>query len=133
MVLELESELRAFDARFVTSKGIVEIVPRKLNKGLIVKRVLREAQQQSTHGVDFILCSGDDTSDEKMFTSVFSFVAEMEDDPNALKPSPPVVTDDGKLVVDSDTMHQAHVAKIRDLMIRSRWLWAKRRAMRHRM
>jgi trehalose 6-phosphate synthase/phosphatase len=117
LVLELESELRAFDVRFVTLKGIVEIVPRKLNKGLIVKRVLREAQQQSSNGVDFVLCFGDDISDEKMFTSVFSFIAEMEDDATAFKPSPPVVTDDGRLVVDNDMMHhQASLAKIRDPM-----------------
>jgi len=38
LVLELESELKAFDVRFVTLKGIVEVVPRKLNKGLIVKK-----------------------------------------------------------------------------------------------
>ena len=42
LVLELENELRAFDVRFVTLKGVVEIVPRKLNKGLLVKKVLRE-------------------------------------------------------------------------------------------
>ena len=65
LVLELESELRAFDVRFVTLKGVVEIVPRKLNKGLLVKKVLRDC---AVDGVDFILCMGDDISDEKMFT-----------------------------------------------------------------
>ena len=66
LVLELEHVLRAFDVRFVMIKGIVEIVPRILNKGLIVKNVLREVQ---LHGdVDFILCMGDDIQDEKMFT-----------------------------------------------------------------
>jgi len=30
-------------------------------------------------GVDFILCMGDDVSDEKMFTSVFSFISKTED------------------------------------------------------
>ena len=65
LVLELEAELQAFDVRFVTLKGIVEIVPRRLNKGLIVKKVLSEAGQG---GLDFILCMGDDISDEKMFT-----------------------------------------------------------------
>lgn len=69
LVLELEHVLRAFDVRFVMIKGIVEIVPRILNKGLIVKNVLREVQ---LHGdVDFILCMGDDIQDEKMFTVSF--------------------------------------------------------------
>jgi trehalose 6-phosphate synthase/phosphatase len=66
LVLELERALRAFDVRFVMIKGIVEIVPRLLNKGLIVKNVLREVQQ--TGVVDFVLCMGDDIQDEKMFT-----------------------------------------------------------------
>jgi trehalose 6-phosphate synthase/phosphatase len=68
LVLELENELRAFDVRFVTLKGVVEIVPRKLNKGLLVKKVLRENDLIHDEGTDFILCCGDDISDEKMFT-----------------------------------------------------------------
>ena len=66
LVLELEQVLRAFDVRFVMIKGIVEIVPRRLNKGLIVKNVLREAQLRGD--VDWVLCMGDDIQDEKMFT-----------------------------------------------------------------
>ena len=69
LVMELESELRAFDVRFVTLKGIVEIVPRRMNKGLIVKKVLQDAAASNGGaGVDFILCMGDDISDEKMFS-----------------------------------------------------------------
>lgn len=93
LVLELENELRAFDVRFVTLKGVVEIVPRKLNKGLFVKKVLRDVAQQSNEGVDFILCMGDDISDEKMFTSVYSYIAEIGDEHNA-QPNPPVVGED---------------------------------------
>jgi trehalose 6-phosphate synthase/phosphatase len=66
LVLELEQALRAFDVRFVMIKGIVEVVPRILNKGLIVKQVLREVHLRGH--VDFILCMGDDIQDEKMFT-----------------------------------------------------------------
>jgi trehalose 6-phosphate synthase/phosphatase len=93
LVLELESELRAFDVRFVTLKGIVEVVPRRLNKGLVVKKVLRDvAVQHPDEGPDFILCLGDDISDEKMFTSVFSFLADVGDESNS-KAGPPVILD----------------------------------------
>lgn len=68
LVLELEGELRNFDVRFVTLKGIVEVVPRKLNKGLIVKKVLRDVAAQAEEGINFVLCMGDDISDEKMFS-----------------------------------------------------------------
>ena len=70
LVVELEAALDAFDIRIVKLKGVVEVVPRKLNKGRIVKRVLRD------NGADFVLCMGDDVSDEKMFTSVLSVLAE---------------------------------------------------------
>lgn len=73
LIEELEDELQGFDVRLVTLKGVgvIEVVPRKLNKGLVVKEVLR-----STDLPDFVLCIGDDVSDEKMFTSVFSVIAQ---------------------------------------------------------
>lgn len=67
LVLELENELATFDVRFVNLKGIVEVIPRKLNKGVIVTKILRDAASRN-NGVDFVLCMGDDISDEKMFT-----------------------------------------------------------------
>jgi trehalose 6-phosphate synthase/phosphatase len=107
LVLELENELRAFDVRFVTLKGIVEIVPRKLNKGLIVKKILRDRNAQDPdHPVDFLMVMGDDISDEKMFTSAFSFLAEQGDLVNS-SPIPPVLRDDGTVqesVAGDDTL-----------------------------
>lgn len=101
LVMELENELRSFDVRFVTLKGIVEVVPRKLNKGLIVKKVLLDTASAGT-GVDFVLCCGDDISDEKMFTSVLTFVAELGDE-QAKTTSwvPPVIADSGEFVDQS--------------------------------
>ena len=104
LVLELEAELKAFDVRFVTLKGVVEVVPRKLNKGLIVRKVLRDTTRKISgggDGLDFCLCFGDDISDEKMFTSVFSFVAEMGREALAL-PDPPVQNEDGSLEPTAD-------------------------------
>jgi trehalose 6-phosphate synthase/phosphatase len=113
LVLELENELRAFDVRFVTLKGIIEIVPRKLNKGLIVKRVLRDiAAQYPNEGVDFVLCFGDDISDEKMFTSVFSFIAELGDQ-RAGRNEPPIARDDGKLL-DAPADASSAIASVQD-------------------
>jgi len=72
LVEELENQLHAFDVRLVTLKGVIEVVPRKLNKGLVVKNVLRRKRDLP----DFIMCIGDDISDEKMFTAVFSIIAQ---------------------------------------------------------
>jgi len=89
LVAELGEALQSFDVRFVALKGIVEgkcnvthvvstsllvrfhltkvlnltVVPRKGHKGQIVKKILENCKE-----VDFVLCMGDDISDEKMFT-----------------------------------------------------------------
>ena len=64
--MELKAELSSFDVRFVTLKGVVEIVPRRLNKGLIVKKVLWElVAKDGDEAVDFILFMGDDISNKK--------------------------------------------------------------------
>jgi len=77
VILELEDALTDFDVRFNTLKGVVEVVPRNLNKGLMVKNILRQVREvEGERGRNFILCIGDDVSDEKMFTAVFSFLAE---------------------------------------------------------
>ena len=53
-------------------------------------------------GVDFILCFGDDISDEKMFTSVCTFVSDQEDLSRS-EASPPVFDESGKFVESSYT------------------------------
>ena len=76
--MELEAELSSFDVRFVTLKGVVEIVPLRLNKGLIVKKVLWELEAKNgDEAVDFILCMGDDISDKKMFSVRRLFVHDI--------------------------------------------------------
>ena len=42
---------------------LLTVVPRKGHKGQIVKKILENCKE-----VDFVLCMGDDISDEKMFT-----------------------------------------------------------------
>ena len=45
-----------------------------------MKKCLTMLQREmKMQGVNFILCMGDDIQDEKMFNSIFSFVAESED------------------------------------------------------
>lgn len=77
LVTELGEALRSFDVRFVALKGILEVVPKKLHKGHIVKQILEEEQKKSA--VDFVLCMGDDISDEKMFSSVINFASDSDE------------------------------------------------------
>jgi trehalose 6-phosphate synthase/phosphatase len=107
LVMELENELRSFDVRFVTLKGIVEILPSKLNKGLIVRKVLYDTtvrQDMDGDGVDFVLCVGDDVSDEKMFSSVYSFAAGLGDSSSSNYGGPPLLDEDGDAEDVTDNM-----------------------------
>ncbi|KAL7444630.1 hypothetical protein ACHAXH_008584 [Discostella pseudostelligera] len=79
LVAELGEALQSFDVRFEALKGIVEVVPRKGHKGHIVKKILQDSQARNKV-VDFVLCMGDDISDEKMFTSVINFAASSENE-----------------------------------------------------
>jgi len=117
LVIELERELEAFDVRFVNLKGIVEVVPRRLHKGIVVKKILRHvAAQDNNAGLDFILCMGDDVSDEKMFTSVFSFLSETDEDYINVVPSPPVVPVEGYTLPKSHTfVEEVPIVRCRNL------------------
>jgi trehalose-phosphatase len=73
---ELEQALAPFNVQVQHDRGEVEIVPKQMHKGRVVKQIL-EQQQDESEGLppDFILVIGDDVSDEKMFSSVLSYVA----------------------------------------------------------
>uniref|UniRef100_A0A7R9ZDK0 Trehalose 6-phosphate phosphatase n=1 Tax=Pseudictyota dubia TaxID=2749911 RepID=A0A7R9ZDK0_9STRA len=113
--------MRAFDVRFVTLKGVIEVVPRILNKGLIVKKVLREvAARHGGDGVDFVLCMGDDISDEKMFTAAFSFASEMDEDVTSVLPSPDVSGGDGDGAILATGTEDSDVPMIDEQPLKSR-------------
>ena len=63
---ELEVALRTQPVDITTGKGYVEVKLRGVNKGVAIERVIHALEE--THVVpDFILCIGDDRSDESMF------------------------------------------------------------------
>ena len=112
LVEELEHELQGFDVRLVTLKGIIEVVPRKLNKGVVVKEVLRSSELP-----DFILCMGDDVSDEKMFTSVFSVIAQACAQESAVVPTRAFTVTVGKKVSKASYFVES-AEDVADLLIR---------------
>lgn len=73
VIVELEEALAAHDVKVVHLKGMVEIVPKRLNKGVVLRYAVQSKQGPSP---DFILCMGDDASDEYMFSSIYSYLSE---------------------------------------------------------
>merc|ERR1712037_613314 len=53
--------------------GYVEVTRRDINKGLAIQRVLQTISSQAGQAIDFVLCIGDDRSDEDMFEAVNNF------------------------------------------------------------
>ena len=67
---ELETALCDYPVSVVHKKGLVEIVPRGLHKGVAVREVLQRVVRTSGRPPGFVLCVGDDNADEHMFTAV---------------------------------------------------------------
>ncbi|KAA8914105.1 hypothetical protein TRICI_003002 [Trichomonascus ciferrii] len=55
----------------MAGKANIEVRPRQFNKGEIVKRIIKEA-----HDPDFVMCLGDDFTDEDMFKSLLEVQGE---------------------------------------------------------
>jgi len=63
----LDSVLANYPVEVVNGQAIVEVKATGVNKQLAVERVLEEATSTLKDHVDFVLCIGDDRSDEDMF------------------------------------------------------------------
>jgi len=73
----LQGVLTAFPVVVRVGKGYVEACPKGVNKGAMAERMIEESMGQDAfdaHGqrqpLQFILCCGDDSSDELMFSSL---------------------------------------------------------------
>ncbi|KAL1510997.1 hypothetical protein AB1Y20_005822 [Prymnesium parvum] len=75
----LQGVLTAFPVVVLVGKGYVEVCPKGVNKGAMAERMIEETMAQDVydmHGqkqpLQFILCCGDDSSDEQMFSALHS-------------------------------------------------------------
>ena len=66
MSSELENLVKKYNLKIVNGKGFMEIIAVGVNKGYFVGYKIKEFIKNKK-SLDFILCIGDDTSDEKMF------------------------------------------------------------------
>ena len=63
---ELQVALKNKDVKILNGKGFVEVIALGINKGYFISYIIKERIRQKK-APDFILCIGDDASDEKMF------------------------------------------------------------------
>ncbi|KAL3619456.1 Sesquithujene synthase A [Castilleja foliolosa] len=68
----LESVLANEPVLVKSGPHIVEVKPQGVNKGLVARRLLDIMRQKGTMLPDFVLCIGDDRSDEDMFEVIMS-------------------------------------------------------------
>ena len=66
MSSELDNLINKYNLKIVNGKGFMEIIAVGVNKGYFVGYKVKEFIENKKN-IDFILCIGDDTSDEKMF------------------------------------------------------------------
>eukprot|EP00741_Cyanophora_paradoxa_P020390 tig00021254_g19681.t1 len=66
----LTSVLASHPVQVVQGKGILEVKPRGLNKGVMADKLMAELRQGAAEPLDFIIIVGDDRSDEDMFAAL---------------------------------------------------------------
>ncbi|EYU42464.1 hypothetical protein MIMGU_mgv1a001200mg [Erythranthe guttata] len=71
----LESVLANDPVVVKNGQQIVEVKPQGVSKGGVVKKIM-ETMRNTGKGADFVLCIGDDRSDEEMFEAIASSVAD---------------------------------------------------------
>eukprot|EP00968_Pinguiococcus_pyrenoidosus_P019693 scaffold2171_cov253-Pinguiococcus_pyrenoidosus.AAC.7 len=86
MAVELEIALSSYDVKVHHNRGMIEVVPRRLNKGLVASLALSKAKGMklfdgdvSGRSPEFVLVVGDDASDEHMFRSLYNFMGTAEE------------------------------------------------------
>jgi len=70
MIVQLKPILRNFAVDILEGKGYVEVRQRGVNKGAAAMSLLNTIESRSGQLVDFVLCLGDDSSDETMFKAL---------------------------------------------------------------
>ena len=63
---ELGNIINEYNLKIVNGKGFIEVIPQKIHKGYFISHILKR-QIKRGKTPDFIMCIGDDLSDEKMF------------------------------------------------------------------
>lgn len=94
----LKELLFGFDVEVLAGKGYVEVNSRGVNKGVASAKVLAKVEQMYGN-VDFVLCIGDDRSDESMFEAMASHFGIDEEEMHSSSIS---TTDDGSDRAPSD-------------------------------
>lgn len=61
---------KKWDVEVMTGKANLEVRPTFINKGEIVKRLIADYGHEVGCAPEFLICAGDDTTDEDMFRSL---------------------------------------------------------------
>ncbi|OQR97433.1 trehalose-phosphatase [Thraustotheca clavata] len=77
---DLEEVIKDLPITIVRKKGLLEIVPEGLNKGVVARHILSSDAELHRGHPDFIFCIGDDTTDEAMFKCIYEYYAERSEE-----------------------------------------------------
>ncbi|OQR87329.1 trehalose-phosphatase [Achlya hypogyna] len=101
---DLEEVIKDLPITIVRKKGLLEIVPEGLNKGVVARHILSSDAELHRGHPDFIFCIGDDTTDESMFKCIYEYYAERSEESVHGRSRVPS-TDDGRLHITGALQH----------------------------
>lgn len=76
---EMEEALKDWPVEVMEGKANLEVRPQALNKGEIVRTLVKAMRQENGKGVGFVFCAGDDRTDEDMFRVLNELNADGKD------------------------------------------------------
>lgn len=69
---KLHESLKALDVEIMEGKANIEVRPKSVSKGDIVRQIVQKHGQDG--GIDFVVCCGDDRTDEGMLLFFFALI-----------------------------------------------------------
>ena len=122
----LAAELPHNNVKVSVRKSRVEVSLRATGKGTAVAELLRRLGREPAGPIDFVLCVGDDTTDEDMFAAVSAWAADAAGAAarGAGGPPPAVVTATvGKKPATAATCYVSDVAGVQELVLALERSW----------
>ena len=87
LAAELEAALEQYPVMLQTSSNSVHIVPKGIDKGVAVSKVMEEIVNKLGGAIfpGLVLCTGDDTADEPMFSALFEVAGHYMDKEDSIE------------------------------------------------
>ncbi|RLN91911.1 hypothetical protein BBJ28_00012252 [Nothophytophthora sp. Chile5] len=109
---DLEEVIRDLPVNIIRKKGLLELVPEGLNKGVVARQILTQDAGINRGHPDFLFCIGDDTTDESMFKAIYDYYAERTEESVHGRPADSALLGDSFPLADEGALHHVFTCTV---------------------